>query len=28
VHVFVERSTWRPVPIPQRLREALARLAG
>ena len=27
VHVFVERSTWRPVPIPQGLREALARLA-
>ena len=26
VHVFVERATNRPVPIPPRMREALARL--
>ncbi len=26
VHVFVDRSTQRPVPIPDRLRAALARL--
>ena len=28
VHVFVDRHTMRPAPIPDRLREALARLAG
>jgi len=27
VHVFVDRETRRPVPMPARLREALARLA-
>lgn len=27
VHVFVDRETRRPVPMPTRLREALARLA-
>lgn len=27
VHVFVDRKTRRPVPMPPRLREALARLA-
>ena len=26
VHVFVERASQRPVPIPPRIREALARL--
>jgi acyl-CoA thioester hydrolase len=26
VHVFVERESNRPVPIPERLREALAAL--
>lgn len=26
VHVFVDRETRRPVPIPERLRQALARL--
>ena len=28
VHVFVDRATSRPTPIPPRLREALAKLAG
>jgi acyl-CoA thioester hydrolase len=28
VHVFVDRATRTPVPIPPRLREALARLQG
>jgi acyl-CoA thioester hydrolase len=28
VHVFVDRSTRRPVPLPPRLREALERLAA
>ena len=28
VHVFVDRETNRPVPIPDRMRAALARLAG
>jgi acyl-CoA thioester hydrolase len=27
VHVFVDRATQRPVPIPERIRAALARLA-
>ena len=27
VHVFVDRETRRPTPIPERLREALARVA-
>ena len=27
VHVFVDRATRRPVPVPDRLREALERLA-
>ncbi len=26
VHVFVERATQRPVPIPEPIRQALARL--
>jgi acyl-CoA thioester hydrolase len=26
VHVFVERASGRPTPIPQRIREALERL--
>jgi acyl-CoA thioester hydrolase len=26
VHVFVERSTMRPVPLPDRIRRALAKL--
>jgi acyl-CoA thioester hydrolase len=26
VHVFVDRSTQRPVPIPERIRAALQRL--
>jgi len=26
VHVFVDRQTMRPAPIPERMREALARL--
>jgi acyl-CoA thioester hydrolase len=28
VHVFVERATQRPVPIPEPIRVALARLVG
>ncbi|MCL4766012.1 MAG: acyl-CoA thioesterase [Hyphomicrobiaceae bacterium] len=28
VHVFVDRQTMRPIPMPERLRAALARLAG
>ncbi|MBU60749.1 MAG: thioesterase, partial [Alcanivorax sp.] len=28
VHVFVDRASGRPVPIPEPLREALATLAG
>lgn len=27
-HVFVDRQTMRPAPMPTRMREALARLAG
>jgi acyl-CoA thioester hydrolase len=27
VHVFVERDTMRPVPVPDRIRRALAKLA-
>jgi acyl-CoA thioesterase FadM len=27
VHVFVDRETRRPVPLPARLRDALERLA-
>jgi acyl-CoA thioester hydrolase len=27
VHVFVDRATRRPAPLPSRLREALSRLA-
>ena len=28
VHVFVDRASMQPVPIPSRMRDALARLAG
>ena len=28
VHVFVDRTTQRPVPIPPRIREALARIGA
>jgi acyl-CoA thioester hydrolase len=28
VHVFVDRATMRPTPIPERIRAALERLAG
>lgn len=28
VHVFVDRQTMRPSPLPERLRDALARLTG
>jgi len=28
VHVFVDRATGRPAPIPERIRTALARLVG